>query len=80
MTTRHASTTPADPGAAIDARPPDPAGFFAGLGDRADAVRPRYAAHGPRLWDTLLRLYGAHPAFAEWAPAWLDALRIERFR
>ena len=74
MTTRHASTTPADPGAAIDARPPDPAGFFAGLGDRADAVRPRYAAHGPRLWDTLLRLYGAHPAFAEWAPAWLDAL------
>lgn len=74
MKTRHTSPAPAGAGAAVDARLPDSAGFFAALGDRADAVRPRYACHGPRLWDALLRLYGTHPAFAEWAPGWLAAL------
>lgn len=40
----------------------------------ADAVRTRSAAQAGRLFNALDALYGAHPAYAQWLPAWLTAL------
>lgn len=59
---------------AIETPPHRHDALLAALGEHAHALRPRCAAHAPRLFEALETLYGTHPHYRQWLPQWLAAL------